>query len=563
MEKTTDVAIIGGGLAGLTLALQLKQNAPDIAITVLEFRGTPAPIAAHKVGESTVELGTYYLREVLNLKDYLDQHHLPKHGLRYYFSTEKKERLEDCIEYGARKRLTIPSHQIDRGLLENDLVELLKNKGVNVVLGAKAKDIALADDAHTITYEYERAPQQITAKWVVDGSGRASFLKRKLDLKKDVEHDINSVWFRVKGKIDVDEWSDDQSWKDFIEPGLRRLGTIHLMGTGYWVWIIPLSTDNTSIGIVADPRFHDLKTMDSIDKAYQWLEENEPLCYSKLAPKRDQVLDFKLLKKFSYDVKQFYSSERWGVIGESGAFLDPFYSPGTDFISVGNTFMADLILREHKGEDIHTRSIIYDRVHAQFFHNWIPIYLNKYEGFGNAQVMTAKITWDFGVYWGFPTLTFTNKGFTNLNVLKAIFMSQNCYGERFAKMNQQVQNFFMEWAALGDIPYPPSYTDPMQVPSIKAMHQGIEHIHEDEAALIAKLEQNFSTLEKIAAELFRVVAAKAKGTPRDLAVNPYTMSLKQTKEELIEQSMSDGAIPYTDEIANDVSALWLDQKVIA
>ncbi|MBK8522214.1 MAG: hypothetical protein IPL54_15540 [Chitinophagaceae bacterium] len=43
----------------------------------MERRETEASTAAHKVGESTVELGTHYLREVLDLKGYLEEHELP------------------------------------------------------------------------------------------------------------------------------------------------------------------------------------------------------------------------------------------------------------------------------------------------------------------------------------------------------------------------------------------------------------------------------------------------------------------------------------------------------
>ena len=57
-----DVVITGGGLAGLTLALQLKQSFADLDILVLERRVHPVPIAAHKVGESTVEIGAQLLR---------------------------------------------------------------------------------------------------------------------------------------------------------------------------------------------------------------------------------------------------------------------------------------------------------------------------------------------------------------------------------------------------------------------------------------------------------------------------------------------------------------------
>ena len=86
MNTQYDVTILGGGLAGLLLSLQLKQEKDDIKILVLEKRKGKAPVAAFKVGESSVELGTHYMREVLNLKNYLDKNQLPKHGLRFFLS---------------------------------------------------------------------------------------------------------------------------------------------------------------------------------------------------------------------------------------------------------------------------------------------------------------------------------------------------------------------------------------------------------------------------------------------------------------------------------------------
>ena len=51
-----DVLILGGGLAGLTLAMQLKQAMPELGVRVVERREHPVPVAAHKIGESSVPL---------------------------------------------------------------------------------------------------------------------------------------------------------------------------------------------------------------------------------------------------------------------------------------------------------------------------------------------------------------------------------------------------------------------------------------------------------------------------------------------------------------------------
>ena len=84
IEHRYDVAVLGGGLAGLTLALQLKSRGPETSILVVERREGPAAEAAFKVGESTVEVGADYFARVCGMRDHLEREQLPKLGLRFF-----------------------------------------------------------------------------------------------------------------------------------------------------------------------------------------------------------------------------------------------------------------------------------------------------------------------------------------------------------------------------------------------------------------------------------------------------------------------------------------------
>ena len=561
MSLQYDVVILGGGLAGLTLSLQLKKEKPGISILVLERRETEAATAAHKVGESTVELGTHYLREVLDIKGYLEEHELPKHGLRFFFPSETKEDIASRVELGPRLRLPVPSHQLDRGTLENYLMKLTQEKGTELLLGAKVSNVDLLADGHEVSYIKNGEEKKVTCRWVADASGRSSILKRKLQFQKPLEHHSNAVWWRLKGVIDIDTWTDNKQWQSYLEPGLRYLSTVHFMDTGYWLWVIPLGSKNTSIGIVADPAVHPFETFNTYEKAVEWMRINEPLPYKMLEPlgQGEGLLDFKILKHYAHHTGKIYSEERWGVTGESGAFLDPLYSPGTDFISMNNSWLSDLILRDLDGEDISGRAHIYEQSHLALVDSWIPVYQNKYLLMGNTQIMVIKIFWDWATYWAVPTHLFANKAFTNLRILKELFVSQDSLGRKFGRLNKVMQDLFLEWLPFENRIFSNRYIDPFDLAFLRKFQQDIE-VQQDPKELIDQVAKNMNTLEQVAVAIFRLVSAEVNGTSLDMKVNPYTINLGKKEGAIELDTKSAEAIAPDPAISKDVDVMWFYPK---
>jgi len=293
-----DVVICGGGLAGLTLARQLKLQKPNISVIVLDKIARPLPEASFKVGESTVEVGAFYLANTLQLTDYLEKQHLVKLGLRYFFNNSATH-FQDRPELGLSEFHLPNSYQIDRGKLENDLRAFNLEAGVELRENCSVNEIELAvglQQHHKVVYTQEKGNHKktklIQARWVVDAMSRRRFLQKKLGLDKPNNAQFGAVWFRIEGRFDISDFvpSSEEKWHNRVPNKNRYYSTNHLCGEGYWVWTIPLSTGHTSIGIVARQDIHPLKNYYNYELAYQWLQKNEPTLAFHLADKNRKTL---------------------------------------------------------------------------------------------------------------------------------------------------------------------------------------------------------------------------------------------------------------------------------
>ena len=397
-----DVTILGGGLAGLTCALHCRKVNPEATVVVLEKRTHPVPAATHKVGESSVEVGANYFRKFLDLEDHLENEQIPKMGLRLFLGAGDNSTIEDRLEIGGTEFPPTPSYQFDRGIFENYLAERCEQAGVNFLDSATIKDVDIAkgNRRNAVSYEREGENHEISTRWVVDTSGRVGMLKRKFNLKKESSHSGNSAWIRIGTRIKVDDWCDDSKWQEgYTEDHPRWQSTNHLLGEGYWIWMIPLSSGSTSIGVVADEKLHNLADFNTQEKWLTWLEKHEPQLAANLRREESLIQDFCAIKRYPLESQKMYSRDGWGIIGDAGAFIDPFYSPGNDFIAIGNYFVNEMIGRTLAGKSNRLLAPVYNRIFNLFFQGTSLIFKDNYPLFGNHQIMPVKILWDWMVYW--------------------------------------------------------------------------------------------------------------------------------------------------------------------
>ena len=520
-----DVLILGGGLAGLTLSMQLKQAMPGLDVRVVERRSHPAPAAAHKIGESSVEIGAHYFSQTLGLKKHLDEAHLRKFGFRFFFS-EGETDLSQVTELGASRFLSTPSWQIDRGIFENFLSEEAQRRGVRVEHAAAVRQIDLdKDTGHTVVVEHLSAgegagrKETVRARWVVDAAGRASLLKRKLNLAEDNAHDANAVWFRLDTRLELDAWVDDPVWRARCTPQARWQSTNHLCGAGYWLWLIPLGSGAHSVGIVADSKLHPLVRMNTFERAMEWITEYQP-CVAEVIRKvlqkqPDALMDFAFFKNFSYGCRQVFSADRWALTGDAGLFLDPFYSPGSDFIAISNTYITELIQHDQAGEPLRMPALFYGEVYQSLYQSTLDLYTDQYRLFGSARVMPLKVLWDYTYYWGVLCQLF----FQGRLADRAMFAALNVPLNRARQLNTAMQTFMRHWgdqtaASLGAAPSradnPAQMLDQASLPWFAELNRSLGDAKLDDAAFAERLERNVAQLEQLAAE---IVGLALRGTP--------------------------------------------------
>ena len=228
--------------------------------------------------------------------------------------------------------------QVPRGEFDKTLADTVEKMGVPVSYETTVTGIEFKGSASVTTVEdVDGNASQIEAKFIVDGSGYGRVIPRLFNLDKPSNLPPRKTLFTHV--VDIKRSMDD-------EP--NRI-TIIVHQKGIWIWVIPFSNGNTSVGFVGDPEFFK-KLEGNNEEQLRALIASEPYLAERMQDV-EMVFEPRVLESWSTTSSTFYG-EGYVLTGNVTEFLDPVFSSGVTLATVSSQMAAHLVIRKLNGETV-------------------------------------------------------------------------------------------------------------------------------------------------------------------------------------------------------------------
>jgi flavin-dependent dehydrogenase len=319
-EPCSDVLVVGGGPAGTTIASLLKEK--GWRVVLLEQDHHPR----FHIGESLLPMNLPIL-ERLGVLEQVRAMGVVKYGAEF-----NALGAADCQTIYFRDALA-QNHpyafQVKRSEFDALLFRNSATKGVLVHEGVKVKDITFRPGQTALVHSVAaRGTTQVwETRFVVDATGRDTFLARKFGLKqKNPKHQSAAIFGHFKNvtrRSGQDEGNISLYW---FEHG--------------WFWMIPLRDEVMSVGAVCWPEY--LKTRRTRPEEFLW--QTIQLCPGV----QERMQQAQLLGEvcatgnYSYRTSRMYG-EGYLLVGDAFAFIDPVFSTGVFFAMNSATLGAEAV----------------------------------------------------------------------------------------------------------------------------------------------------------------------------------------------------------------------------
>lgn len=368
MATDFDIVVVGGGPGGSTMASYLAKA--GLSVAVLESENFPR----EHVGESLVPATTRVLLETGAMAE-VEKAGFPKKygaawtsaeardvprngfsGMSYDWTAQVK--FSERAQQGVDREYTF---HVDRGKFDLILLKHAESLGAKVFQGVRVAKVDFEPDHVRVYCRMGTVELSITARMVVDASGRQTLLGRQFRTKvPDPVFDQYAIhtWFE---DLDRGALAADPEDVDYIY--------IHFLPIeDTWVWQIPITDTITSIGVVTQK--HRVAEANADREKFFWrFMESRPELAGELQ-KATRLRPFKAEGDYSYAIKQI-CGERYVMIGDAARFVDPIFSSGVS-IALNSARLASYdIIKACAADDFsHESFTSYETAQRQGVKNW-------------------------------------------------------------------------------------------------------------------------------------------------------------------------------------------------
>jgi len=228
--------------------------------------------------------------------------------------------------------------QVPRAEFDKTLADTVEQMGVPVSYETTVTAIDFNGSDSTTTVEYADGEKaQIQARFIIDGSGYGRVIPRLFKMDKPSN---------LKPRKALFAHFTDKNRSMADEP--NRI-TIIVHAFGVWIWVIPFSNGNTSVGFVGDPEFFAEYTGTNEDQL-RALIASQPYLAERFKD-AELIFEPRILESWSTTTEKFYG-EGFVLTGNVTEFLDPVFSSGVTLATVSSQKASHLVIKKLKGEAV-------------------------------------------------------------------------------------------------------------------------------------------------------------------------------------------------------------------
>ncbi len=316
----TQVIIMGCGPAGSAAAALLAKS--GITVRVLEAGAHPR----HHIGESLLPHSMPILHETGLGRDFMESHHQHKFGARFFDPASGDMRTFEFASLSNGD--SPPAFQVIRSIFDQQLRDVAIASGAEVLENRAVVDAAFSEKAVHLQCADGTS---YTADFLLDASGAAGFLARRMGLRKMLPD---------FGRLAIYNYFQDLPVAAEHE---RQYITMHMIPHG-WIWCIPLRDGSMSVGAVLGQKGIG-KNLD-LRQQFMAAVAQSPTLQSRI-DRATPLADWRAVSDYSYRCLQ-KTGPRFMLIGDAGGFLDPIFSSGVH-LALTSAKLAAAAVKEFLG----------------------------------------------------------------------------------------------------------------------------------------------------------------------------------------------------------------------